>query len=381
MRCAVTCSVTPRCAPLSNATGSWWASAHSCHRGCELRHQIEDHHSRSESTLGRLLWCSLAMGDGRCTRPTAWCARSTTWPRRPASHMLRWGERGRRRHRMQRGAGGHHAAHVRHGRRPVRTRARRRGFAGCTGGSGPGRLRRGRCGVARRGPRPQCRCGATSAAATCRAVSTGGWRCTSGHGRLPLADVLEPARRYADGGLSRCTTAGASPAAWCIDVAGADDFRVRRALRTGDRIRRPLRGASAGRDRRRAAARASTAASSAPGWWSSGEGCTHPHDLEQSNAEWVTPLGIHAWGHEVWTVPPPSQGYLTLAGRVDRHGPRPARRSRRPALGAPAVEAARAGGPRPRSTCCSTVPTATRSWTRSAGDAAGDDRPEPSQPP
>ena len=30
-------------------------------------------------------------------------------------------------------------------------------------------------------------------------------------------------------------------------------------------------------------------------------------------AEWVEPLHLTAWGHEVWTVPPPSQGYLTLA--------------------------------------------------------------------
>ena len=25
-------------------------------------------------------------------------------------------------------------------------------------------------------------------------------------------------------------------------------------------------------------------------------------------------LRVRAWGHELWTVPPPSQGYLTLAG-------------------------------------------------------------------
>ena len=28
---------------------------------------------------------------------------------------------------------------------------------------------------------------------------------------------------------------------------------------------------------------------------------------------WVEPIHLTAWGHEVWTVPPPSQGYLTLA--------------------------------------------------------------------
>ena len=37
-------------------------------------------------------------------------------------------------------------------------------------------------------------------------------------------------------------------------------------------------------------------------------------DLEAVNAEWVDPLEIDAWGQRIWTVPPNSQGYLTLAG-------------------------------------------------------------------
>ncbi len=37
-------------------------------------------------------------------------------------------------------------------------------------------------------------------------------------------------------------------------------------------------------------------------------------DLASSAALWCTPLRAAAWGHELWTVPPPSQGYLTLAG-------------------------------------------------------------------
>ena len=39
---------------------------------------------------------------------------------------------------------------------------------------------------------------------------------------------------------------------------------------------------------------------------------------------------------DVWTMPPNSQGYLTLAAALHRRRPRPARRSRRPALGPPA---------------------------------------------
>jgi gamma-glutamyltranspeptidase/glutathione hydrolase len=36
-------------------------------------------------------------------------------------------------------------------------------------------------------------------------------------------------------------------------------------------------------------------------------------DLVHRHAEWVTPLFLDAWGHRIWTVPPNSQGYLTLA--------------------------------------------------------------------
>ena len=39
-----------------------------------------------------------------------------------------------------------------------------------------------------------------------------------------------------------------------------------------------------------------------------------PADLARSQADWVTPLQTGAWGHRLWTVPPNSQGYLTLAG-------------------------------------------------------------------
>jgi len=36
-------------------------------------------------------------------------------------------------------------------------------------------------------------------------------------------------------------------------------------------------------------------------------------DLRRPSAEWVDPLGLRVFGHDVFTVPPPSQGYLTLA--------------------------------------------------------------------
>ena len=37
-----------------------------------------------------------------------------------------------------------------------------------------------------------------------------------------------------------------------------------------------------------------------------------PADLVDPAARWRDPLGVRVWGHDVWTVPPTSQGYLTL---------------------------------------------------------------------
>jgi gamma-glutamyltranspeptidase/glutathione hydrolase len=44
-----------------------------------------------------------------------------------------------------------------------------------------------------------------------------------------------------------------------------------------------------------------------------GGGVYVPSDLEHNAADWCAPLRLRAWGHDLWTVPPPSQGYLTLA--------------------------------------------------------------------
>ena len=44
-----------------------------------------------------------------------------------------------------------------------------------------------------------------------------------------------------------------------------------------------------------------------------GRGEYVPEDLGRPQARWVDPLGVRVWGHDLWTPPPPSQGYLTLA--------------------------------------------------------------------
>ena len=44
-----------------------------------------------------------------------------------------------------------------------------------------------------------------------------------------------------------------------------------------------------------------------------GHGIFTAEDLDQSLAQWDQPLRLRVWGHDLWTMPPPSQGYLTLA--------------------------------------------------------------------
>jgi gamma-glutamyltranspeptidase/glutathione hydrolase len=44
-----------------------------------------------------------------------------------------------------------------------------------------------------------------------------------------------------------------------------------------------------------------------------GQGAFSPGDLDHDAADWCSPLRLRVWDHDLWTVPPPSQGYLTLA--------------------------------------------------------------------
>jgi gamma-glutamyltranspeptidase/glutathione hydrolase len=136
-------------------------------------------------------------------------------------------------------------------------------------------------------------------------------------GRLPLARVLEAAITYADRGFPASRLLAYS-ARDILRLDGADDYR---AAATGDGtllvagalVRRPgvaaaLEGiASGGRD-------AFYLGAFGDGLVALGGGLFAPEDLARTQAEWVTPLRLSAWGHDVWTTPPPTQGYLTLAG-------------------------------------------------------------------
>src|SRR4051794_7162148 len=129
-------------------------------------------------------------------------------------------------------------------------------------------------------------------------------------GRLPLRDVLAPARSYAANGFP------ASPllvrvASSVTTVPGGQDFMA--ARRTGDLVTRPgvARALDAvgtdGRD-------GFYGGEFGTGLVELGAGEYDAADLVTPNADWVEPLGLDVWGHRLWTVPPNSQGYLTLAG-------------------------------------------------------------------
>lgn len=136
-------------------------------------------------------------------------------------------------------------------------------------------------------------------------------------GRLPLADVLAPAVELAEHGFPASPTLAASVPTIAA-LPGADDYTEPGNIRPGTVIRRTgvARALRAVVDEGRA------------GWYEGefGEGLLalggagtgppeyEPDDLAEPNADWVAPLGLRAFGHDLWTVPPNSQGYLTLAG-------------------------------------------------------------------
>ncbi len=128
-------------------------------------------------------------------------------------------------------------------------------------------------------------------------------------GRLPLAEVLAEAIRMAADGFAASPHL-AERSSEVVGVAGNTDIGP--DLRPGQIVRRPgtaraLRAViEQGRD----------------GFYGGefgqallelGGGEYSPADLDTPVARWVEPVCVSAFGCDLWTVPPPSQGYLTLA--------------------------------------------------------------------
>jgi gamma-glutamyltranspeptidase / glutathione hydrolase len=131
-------------------------------------------------------------------------------------------------------------------------------------------------------------------------------------GRLPLARVVARAVELAEDGFAASLLL--SLASHLIaDVPGAGELCPDGPLEPGDRVRLP----GVARTLR------AVAAEGRAGFYGGefgqalltvGAGTYSPGDLQRDHADWCPPLRLRVWGHDLWTVPPPSQGYLTLAG-------------------------------------------------------------------
>jgi gamma-glutamyltranspeptidase/glutathione hydrolase len=131
------------------------------------------------------------------------------------------------------------------------------------------------------------------------------------YGRLPLTDVLEPARSYAAEGFPVGTLlARALPVV--EHVPAARELFAGGAPAAGDLRRRTALGR----------ALADIAADGRSAWYEGafgaglrelGAGLFSAEDLRRSCVEWATPLARDVWGQRLHAIGAPTQGYLTLA--------------------------------------------------------------------
>ena len=130
-------------------------------------------------------------------------------------------------------------------------------------------------------------------------------------GSLPLSTLLAPAIRLASEGFPASPLLVGSLARLDAQARGTLHELAGQAHRPNDRVRRPgvanaLRAiADGGRE-------AFYTGDFGRGLLQLGNGWYTEADLARSQAEWVAPLQAQAWGVDLFTVPPNSQGYLTL---------------------------------------------------------------------
>lgn len=134
-------------------------------------------------------------------------------------------------------------------------------------------------------------------------------------GRHSLEAILAPALRHASEGFPASTELSRS---WThhaeqlqTQASAPPLYPDGRPPQRGTMLRRPLLAESlsavlAGRD-------AFYVDRIGPGVVEATGGVITPEDLGRIQAEWVEPLGRSLFGLEAWTVPPNTQGYLTLA--------------------------------------------------------------------
>lgn len=130
-------------------------------------------------------------------------------------------------------------------------------------------------------------------------------------GSMPLAELLAPAMALAAEGFPASPLLVGSVAALSADERVVFAELAGQARRPGARVRRPgvadaLRAvAEGGRDAFYLGAFGEGLLEMGGGWFARG-------DLATPGANWVTPLAVDVFGHRMYTVPPNSQGYLTL---------------------------------------------------------------------
>ncbi len=144
-----------------------------------------------------------------------------------------------------------------------------------------------------------------------------GWEALAARGGArPLAAALQPAIDLAAGGFPASPELAAALAAAHDDLAGVESaaslYPGGAPPEPGDVLTRPdLAGTLAavaedGRD-------AFYAGAPGAGVVAATGGDVTPADLGRRHADWVEPLDATAYGRRGWTIPPNSQGWLTLA--------------------------------------------------------------------
>ena len=146
-----------------------------------------------------------------------------------------------------------------------------------------------------------------------------GWEAIlEAHGRMSLADVLDPAIEYAEGGfpVSEVISGAWETSGLRLGVgpAGGELLIDSRAPRTGEIMRMPelantfravAEGGAEAFYRGDIAGRIADFVQSQGGWLTR-------EDFAAHTADWVEPISTTYRGHTVWQCPPPSQGVNTL---------------------------------------------------------------------
>jgi gamma-glutamyltranspeptidase/glutathione hydrolase len=136
------------------------------------------------------------------------------------------------------------------------------------------------------------------------------------HGRLPMAGLLKRAIELGRDGFPASTEyhrASTRMAEFLAEhEAGAQLLTEGRPARGGERVRRPNLAATLERIGEEGAyafygGSVAAAISAAVG------GLITPEDVATYTPLWVDPIGLEVFGVTGWTIPPNSQGYLTLA--------------------------------------------------------------------